>query len=216
VHKSVLRGGIYSFIEGKQSVCAGVNGDPVVKPLKSSARRVNDITDAFSRWCPVTHDMPYWMDGAENMPNVNSLIAFKNGLLDVDEYCKGRIVLHKPDPRYFSAFAMLYAFDQSLESRLAEEFFEDVFEGDKERVRLMQQWFGYNLVPDTHMQKFMLMVGVPRSGKSTIIEMMQHMVGTDQCHSIRFENLATEFGRQPLLGKMCCFIYLNLNALLIP
>jgi putative DNA primase/helicase len=204
--KAVLRGSMYSFLEGTQAVCTGPTGDPVVKPLKTSARRISDMMDALSRWCPVTQDMPCWLDGAENMPRVDSLIAFKNGLLDVDEYCKGRIVLHKPDPRLFSTFALPYDFDENARSPRAETFLEDVFEADEERLRLVQQWFGYNLVPDTHMQKFMLFIGVPRSGKSTLIEMMQHMVGPDQCCAIRFEDLASEFGRQPLLGKQCCFI----------
>jgi len=206
VTREVLRGQVYSFLEGKSAVVTSTAGDPMVKPLKASARRVSDIIDAFSKCCPVTVDMPCWVDIPDGMPAVEDIIAFRNGLLDVASYCEGDIVLYKPDPRYFSTFALPYDFDETLESPLAEKFFADVFDGDEERMELMQQWFGYNLVPDTSMQKFMLMVGVPRSGKSTIVEMIQHMVGLDHCCSIRFDDLASEFGRQPMLGKQCAFI----------
>ena len=72
-----------------------------IVPYKPTRSKVNDIIDALNRWCPIEKDPPLWLD-KEDHPHPNDLIIFKNGMLDVNEYMKGNIVLHNLDPRLFT------------------------------------------------------------------------------------------------------------------
>jgi hypothetical protein len=47
-------------------------------------------------------------------------------------------------------------------------FLQEILEHDQERVALLQQWFGYLLVGDTSLQKFLILVGEGANGKTVI------------------------------------------------
>jgi phage/plasmid-associated DNA primase len=52
----------------------------------------------------------------------------------------------------------------------------------------------------------MLFTGRPRSGKSTVLETLQAMLGERQCCETSFQSLTGSFGYQPLLGKLSAII----------
>src|SRR5438270_4118186 len=72
-------------------------------------------------------------------------------------------------------------------------------------VVLLQQWAGYLLTADTHQQKALLMIGPPRSGKGTVIRILQRMLGPGACVSVYLSALADRFGLEPLVGKTAAF-----------
>jgi len=63
-----------------------------------------------------------------------------------------------------------------------------------------------NTIPDMSRDTVMLFTGVPRSGKSTLLDTMGHMLGKDQCVSIDFRDLISPFGREPMLGKLAALL----------
>ncbi|KKK59263.1 hypothetical protein LCGC14_3036140, partial [marine sediment metagenome] len=85
-------------------------------------------------------------------------------------------------------------------------FCADIFSNDTDKILLLAQWFGYNLIPDMSMEKFMLFIGRPRSGKSTMLETMSYMLGQEQCCSTSFQSLCGPFGFQPLIGKLAALV----------
>jgi len=203
--KEMFRGQIYSFLEGKKYYHKNTNGDVSILQYEPTKAKVNDIVDALSQWCPIIDDPPKWIVKTE-MPEPVDLIVFKNGILDVNEYVQGRIKLYNPTPELFTFDALPYDFDEDLESDLWNNFLMEIFNGDDERIRLLAQWFGYNCVPDMSFEKLMLFRGRPRSGKSTVLETMQHMLGDRQCCETSFQSLTGSFGYQPLLGKLSAII----------
>ena len=74
-------------------------------------------------------------------------------------------------------------------------------DADQERVDLWQEWLGYCHTPDTAMQKFMMLIGPSRSGKGTLLRMLEHMTGPEQYVGVNWDNLCTKFGREPMMGK---------------
>jgi P4 family phage/plasmid primase-like protien len=89
---------------------------------------------------------------------------------------------------------------------LWEKFLSEVFEGDEDRVALVQEFFGYCLSLDTSLQKALILVGKPRSGKGTIQRVLGALVGPDNSTGYSLERLATEFGPSALVNKSVALI----------
>ena len=201
----IVRGDVYKYLEGKKFLRSGPKSDVQIVPYKAGRGRVSDILDVLNMVCPIEQDPPIWLDDKDH-PDPSNLIIFQNGILNIQEYIQGKIVLHNPDPNLFAFHVFPYAFDENLKSKLLDDFCKEIFETDLERIRLLQQWYGYNTVPDMSRDTVMLFTGVPRSGKSTLLDTMGHMLGRDQCVSIDFRDLISPFGREPMLGKLAALL----------
>jgi putative DNA primase/helicase len=198
-----VRGLVYEFIEEKSFVRETANGGRTVVPIPTTRNMAGDILACTSmpELCPIVSDPPCWLTRTD-MPNPKDLIAFKNGILDVKQYMEGKIVLYDPSPDLFIMNTLPYAYDEDAQSQFCIDYYASIFNGDKEIIRLLAQWFGYNAVPDTSQEKMMILTGRPRSGKSTTLDMLHGMLGTEQCCSLKMRHLIDRFGRQPMLGKL--------------
>ncbi len=77
---------------------------------------------------------------------------------------------------------------------------------DEEAINILQEWFGYFITADTHLQKIFGLIGPRRSGKSTIGKVIRALIGAKNTASPTLTSLATEFGLQPLLNKTIAII----------
>src|SRR5262249_9626887 len=80
-------------------------------------------------------------------------------------------------------------------------FLGDVLGHDAEAIDALQEWFGYVLSPATRLQKMLLLVGPPRSGKGTIARILAELVGPDCVAGPTLSSLATNCGLEPLIGS---------------
>ncbi len=199
--KEEFRGRIYRFLDGKSYPRQGAKGEVIVEPYRPTRSKVSDIVDALSDWCTIAEEPPTWLKDL-GLPDPMNLIAFKNGLLDVEEYINGKIKLYDATPALFSHNILPYDFNPDAESPLWENFITEIFNDDTESISLLAQWFGYNCVPDMRYEKLMLFTGRPRSGKGTVMNTMASMLGRGQCASASFQSLCSEFGYHPLIGKL--------------
>lgn len=86
------------------------------------------------------------------------------------------------------------------------------FGGDQESIETIQEWFGYLLTADTSQQKGLFILGPKRSGKGTMIRMMEFLVGRGNHVGVSPHGLTNDFGLAPLLGKsLAVFNDLRLN-----
>jgi len=205
VDVNILRGDIYRFLKNKKYIKVTQSGKTDVVPFQPNRAKVSDVLDALNQWCPVEGRPPCWVKKTP-LPDPKNLIVFKNGILDVTEYMNGRIKLYTPNPTLFTFHSLPYEFDENAESPLWENFLVDIFDYDEERIRLLQQWFGYNCVPDMSLEKMLFCTGRPRSGKGTIINVLGSMLGRSQWMATSLRGLARRFGTQPLIGKLAAFI----------
>jgi P4 family phage/plasmid primase-like protien len=199
-----LRGDLYSFLEGKFYQQEDKNGAVTIKPYKSSRSKLNDVLDAMNQWCPISSPAPSWLDNGVH-PDPKDVIVFRNGMLDVKEYIKGRIKLTPITPAYFTFNTLPYDFSEASTSVLWTEFLSGVFP-DPVQIALLSEWMGYLLVPDITYEKLMLFTGQPRSGKSTVLETIRAMLGPEQCTETSFQSLVGSFGFHPLVGKTAALI----------
>ena len=203
--KEEFRGLIYRYLNGKHYPNENKNGDVDIIRYQPTRAKVSDIIDALSDWCMINQDMPSWLTDIDR-PEPKDLVAFQNGILDINEYVKGKIKMYDPTPAYFSQNILPYDFDEDAESTEWNNFIGDIFNNDKSKIALLSQWFGYNCVPDMSQEKLLLCTGRPRSGKGTVLNTLAAMLGYRQCVSTSFQTLCTEFGYQPLVGKLAVLL----------
>ena len=199
IDTDAFRGVLYRYLDGKRFVRTTAQGTDIsfYKPTRS---KLNDILDALTARCPVQDTPPVWIE-RKSRPDIPSLIAFKNGLLDVDAYCRGEIIFLPATPDLFTFATLPYEFNPDAWSDLLDWFCNDVFNHDEESILLLAQWLGYMLVYDTSMEKFMMFKGHRRSGKSTILGVIEAMLGSNQCTSTSLTMLADHHGISNLVGK---------------
>lgn len=85
-------------------------------------------------------------------------------------------------------------------------FLEQIWPDDGEPIAALQEWMGLQLTPDTRQQKILLLLGLRRSGKGTILRVIRGMLGAGSVAAPTLASLSTNFGRQPLIGKIAALI----------
>ena len=93
------------------------------------------------------------------------------------------------------------SYDSSAKCPNFLRYLETVFEGDQERISLVQEIFGYCLTADTKLQKFFIFYGNGSNGKSILANVMRKVIGKDNCSSSTLEQLSKQFGGQVIQGK---------------
>ena len=130
-----------------------------------------------------------------------SLVFFDNGMLDLTT---GQ--LHPHDKQFFTTNLLPYAWNPSASCHQWLHFLNDVFNGDQERVALIQEWFGYMLVRDYSYQKIMVLLGGPRCGKGTIGRVLAALVGDDNFSGGHLSAFANDAFLASLRSKTVVFI----------
>lgn len=144
---------------------------------------------------------PAWLDG--DGPPPLEMVALRNGLLHVPSG-----VLSSSTPRFFTRNALEIDFNPDAPPPLEWlRFVEQIFP-DPAAAALLQDWFGYLLLPDVSQQKIMLLVGPPRSGKGVIQHVITALVGAGNVCSPSGNDLGgSNVGAlQPLIGSTVAFL----------
>ncbi|KQC05885.1 MAG: hypothetical protein APR62_01485 [Smithella sp. SDB] len=136
-----------------------------------------------------------------------TLINCLSGMINIKS---GEILPH--DPKYFSRIQLPVNYDPQKESVRWFEFLKDIFPEDFADTQnaksymmkhyLLQQWFGYCLLGDNRFHKALFLYGTGSNGKSTVIEVLQAMVGETNVSNLSLSDLCQRFKIQHLLGKM--------------
>lgn len=168
VEDATMRSTLWATLDAAVVRTETKKGAVTFEPFKVGAGQVNGVLDALKgvghqpaeRMAP-----PVWLDG--HGPPPLEIVALRNGLLHVPT---GELL--PPSPRFFTrnALDMDFAADAPPPAEWL-RFVAEVFP-DPAAAELLQDWFGYLLLPETSLQKIMLLVGPTRSGKGVI----QHVI----------------------------------------
>ena len=130
----------------------------------------------------------------------SNLICLKNGTL---EPISGALLPHSPDHKLTNALQI--EFLPKAECALWLQTLDEIFapDTDKEsKIRLLQEFIGYCLIPDTKMHKFLWLVGAGGNGKSLVLSVLQALVGSANISNAAIERLQDKFVRAELFGKL--------------
>ncbi len=150
--------------------------------------------------------MPFYFGDDPAFPPPQNIIAFRNGLLDLERYFVGDCNLVPHTWKWASTVCLPHEFNPTAQCPLWENFLDEVFEGDKDRGLLLQEWFGYCLTHDTSQHKLMVKVGPPRAGKGTTDRILEALLGEENCAGFNLHSLADKFGLRKLVGKLVAFV----------
>ena len=205
VDEEVIRGSVYAYLSGKQYMKVKADGTTGIEPYKATRSKISDIFDALNQWVPIQDSPPVWLDKGDH-PAPRNMIAFRNGMLDIEDYVNGVNRLYPATPALFSFNVLPYDYRADAHSTMWDKFLNEIFNGNQAEIKLLQEWFGYNLVPDMSHEKMMLFTGRPRSGKSTTLDTMCAMLGQFNYGCTSFQSLCGDFGYAPLIGKLAAVI----------
>jgi len=149
---------------------------------------------------------PAWLRDSPPVP-AHDIIALPDRLLNIEAYLSGQpTYLLEPTPDFFTLTALDFNFVPDATCQGWEDFLRQQWTDDEESIHLLQEWFGYCLAADTTLHKMLLLIGPPRSSKSTIMRILTALVGRENVSAPTFQVLQGEFGLQPLLGKQLAVI----------
>ena len=190
-------GEYYSYdgkVWGKLSVDRLKNNIAIdMSSSRPQAARVNAAIDLVTKFVSVK-------DGVINRAGGDRII-FQNAVLNLTN---GYLEPH--NPALYSTVLLPYDYIPNASAPRWMQFLLDIFEGDLERVALLQEWFGYMLTRDYRFQKVMLLLGPKRSGKGTIGRMFETLIGPANFTGGSLSDLASDSFLDSLRTKTVLFI----------
>jgi putative DNA primase/helicase len=190
-----VRSRIYHLLEHARYWKPEKDGTPELVAWAPTRRKVGDVLEALQAIVQLSEytDPPAWVEGDDD----GRVLAVRNGLLDLEAR-----KLAEHTPRLFNLLALPYDYDPAAAvPRRWLRFLRQLWPGDRQSRRLLQEWFGYLLSGETNLHKILLLVGPPRSGKGTIARVATALVGRGNTAGPTLASLGTNFGLSPLLGK---------------
>lgn len=177
-----------------------IDANGQIKPFRPSMTHISAVTDALraATWAEVSAP-PVWLDNGCGNPR--DYISMQNGLLHIPTR-----TLQPHTAEFFTLNAVPY--DYVAENKPVEwlKFLDSVWDGDEESKNTLQEMFGYLLTADTAQQKMFLLKGPKRSGKGTIGRVIKEMLGAANVCGPTLTGMASNFGMQPLIGKLAAII----------
>ncbi len=172
-------------------------------PFKPSRAKVGEVAAALMAVCQLDSQIepPNWLTLKASQP-ATELFAAGNGLLHLPT---GK--LYPPSPDYFNLNASEVVFDpKAPKPKLWLAFLKQLFGDDYQAVELLQDWFGYNLSPDTSQQKILGVIGPRRGGKGTIARVLTALLGSSAVCGPTMSSLSQPFGVEPLITKSLAIV----------
>lgn len=124
-------------------------------------------------------------------------ICFKNGMYD----CKQK-KMYAHSPKYYCINQIPHRYDGTeKQGSKMDEYLNFICEQPDDKEMLLQ-FIGYCLTKDTSQQKFLVLTGVGGSGKSTLIKLIECMVGKLNTSNIALSELSQRFASFGLMAKL--------------
>jgi len=150
-------------------------------------------------------------------PEQSGYINCINGMIDIEALYRGKFTeaLVPHDAKFGSRVQIPCRFDLDAEFDRWARFLTQVFPEDhfdltndgqrKERhikSSILQRFFGYCLLKDCRFQKALFLYGTGANGKSTVLNILETMVGRENTSSLSIASLGLRFQTQFLQNKL--------------
>ena len=171
-----------------------------VQKISITTHRVNNVLLCLKGriGIPEAVELNSWPDGREKLIHT---IAVNNGLLMLDrKNSKPALVEHTPN--YFTLTKLPFNYEPDAKCPYWLEFLDEVMLGNQEYILLLQQWCGYLFRPDLKEQKFLLCVGPGANGKGVFFEVVQTLVGKENCSQVGLPRFSSPFAPYGTFGKV--------------
>jgi putative DNA primase/helicase len=164
-----------------------------VKQLVETLRAITNLgrNQRLPSWLVVNHPL-----------DPGDIIPMANGLLLLPDR-----ILIAPTPVFFNSYSLAFEYvEKPPYPERWHRFLVELFGNDVEAIRLLQEWMGYQLIPDTSQHKILLMHGPPRAGKGTIGRVIEKLLGEDNVASVNLSDFSDPHGMHQLVDKQAVII----------
>ena len=116
-------------------------------------------------------------------------INFKNGMLDVKT-----LTMHEHDPGHYSINQIPHNYEPNAvyKDTVADLFVRDIVP-DKADRDMFYTYCGYCMTRETFLQKFLVIIGAPGTGKSTLLNMVIDTIGEENISAIELDQINKQF-----------------------
>lgn len=196
-------GVLYTFRDGHWQETPDAEMASEVRATDPSDRldvqHVNKLVEGVHQLTAVRAKPFEWIRPSGIEPAPEDLALFRNGLLDVN-----RMELIPHDGRYFATGLPDHDWDPFAECPTWMAWLNETL--DPSFHPTLQELFGYCLTPDIRAHKFGMLLGGPRTGKSTAHNVLHRLVGPKHAASSTLADLSGDFGLEPLVDKRVVLI----------
>lgn len=172
----------------------------LVEWLTGEDIRTRGRGDVMVPWRPRgDHDVANVLRMLGDVVHRSSAASVPRGIFLSNCWVDERQVPRDYSPAVFNLAAAKYAWEIKAQCPNTLAWLNSILSADD--VRLLRQWLGYLMSKRTDLQKMLVIIGPPRSGKGTLLWLMEELLGPGATASVaRFDLLTGTFGLQPLLG----------------
>lgn len=128
-------------------------------------------------------------------PNLK-MINVKNGMLNWESK---QLKEHSAD--YYSVFQLPIEYDPKAQCPTWEKTLKEWI-NNEDSIKFLQEFAGYCLIPDTSLDKALILYGEGSNGKSIFLEVLKAMYGKDNCSNKTLHNLSQRFGTVSIKDKL--------------
>lgn len=142
-------------------------------------------------------DINYSYDNVNQYPK--HWINFKNGMLDTKT-----LELKEHDYKYLSINQIPHNYnpDAVYKDSVADVFIRDIIP-DKADRDMFYTYCGYCMTRETYLQKFLVLIGSPGTGKSTLLNMVIETIGEENMQGLSISDINDgRFSKVLLVGKL--------------
>lgn len=117
--------------------------------------------------------------------NQAKMLNFPSGMLEPYSLA---VMPHKA--AYYSTIQLPYNYMPDSNCDLWGKSLNEIMEKNQGKIELLQEFFGYCLVPDVKHKKALLLIGDSNAGKSLLLNVLRALLGKENCSSVPLKYLS--------------------------
>jgi P4 family phage/plasmid primase-like protien len=137
----------------------------------------------------------------EEVNNNSKIISLKNTMLKIKD--NGEIETLEHTPNFYNTVQLEVNYNPDAKCETFLKFLSEAL--TEENIKALQEIIGCLMTTETKLQKAFFFIGKGGCGKSTIIRVLQHILGTSNYSTLSLQDLSDKFRAFGLLGKIANF-----------
>lgn len=198
IEKKILQGQILRFLD-QAIVQKTRRGRVVSEQCPAQEQHAKNVLSAVIGEIILDRDIPHpcWIGAPAKQPDIDPTQIIFGATQNL--YLPTMEIL-PPSPGWFNLNALSFDYDPDAKCPQFNDFLRGLF-FDVETRRTLLEFMGYLLLSDNRYQKALLIIGATRSGKGTLVSIIQKLIGQPNCCSPSTRGMTTNFGLSAFLGK---------------
>ena len=127
------------------------------------------------------------------------IVCFTNGILDIVNH----VFTPGDNPQVINFACTGYAYDPDAKCENWLKFLLDVFNGDSQQIKVLQQCMGYSFCYSmSYLHIIVILLGKGRNGKSIVGTVLTHLHGVRNCSASSLASISSRFGTAAVFDKV--------------